>query len=133
MAKAADRNTLTYAYAAHPYSNATGDVPVNSLESSVSKCESPSTTTTIGFLTRDPIGIEGSAWDLYEFVRGRSLGYLDPFGALQVYGGTLTQLDPDRNRRSPLLRSNSFPGRMEELVFRGRKSVRNVQRSLFVS
>lgn len=37
MAKAADRNTLTYAYAAHPYSNATVDVPVISLSSSVSR------------------------------------------------------------------------------------------------
>ena len=35
MAKAADRNTLTYEYAAHPYSNATGDVPVISLNLSV--------------------------------------------------------------------------------------------------
>ncbi|MCY2980975.1 MAG: hypothetical protein NTU79_20110 [Planctomycetota bacterium] len=38
MAKAADRNTLTFAYAAHPYSNATGDVPVISLNSSVAGC-----------------------------------------------------------------------------------------------
>ena len=33
MAKAADRNTVTYTYAAHPYSNATGDVPVVDLKS----------------------------------------------------------------------------------------------------
>jgi hypothetical protein len=80
MAKAADRNAFTYAYAAHPYSNATLDVSVISLNSGVSKCESPSTTTTIGFLTRNPIGFEGSEWGLYELFDGRVLKSFDPSG-----------------------------------------------------
>ncbi len=52
----AERNITTNTYAAYPNSNAIVDVPVISLNSSVSECESPSTTTSIGFLTRDPIG-----------------------------------------------------------------------------
>ena len=44
--------------------------------------------------TRDPIGFEGSAWDLYEFVRARSLGYLDPSGTRQVSGGTPNPVGP---------------------------------------
>lgn len=46
------------------------------------------------FLTRDPIGYPGSEWDMYEFVRGRSLGYLDPSGMLQVSGGTPNPVGP---------------------------------------
>jgi len=80
MAKAVDRNTLTYAYAAHPYSNATVDVPVISLKSSVSKCESPSTTTTIGFLTRDPIAYTAGSNNIYECVASGPLRAIDPSG-----------------------------------------------------
>ncbi len=80
MAKAVDRNTLTFADAAHPCSNATGEVPVNSLKSSVSKCESPSTTTTIGFLTRNPIGYSTDDQLLYSYCSGKSLKRLDPTG-----------------------------------------------------
>jgi len=39
-----------------------------------------STTTTIGLLSRDPIGYEGSQWNLYEYVGGNPLIGLDPSG-----------------------------------------------------
>jgi RHS repeat-associated protein len=32
------------------------------------------------FLTRDPIGFDGSEWDLYEFLDGKVLVFSDPFG-----------------------------------------------------
>lgn len=32
------------------------------------------------FIGRDPIGYKGSKWNLYEYVKGRSTKYLDPFG-----------------------------------------------------
>ena len=57
------------------------------------------------FLSRDPIGFEGNAWDLYEFVRGRSLGYLDPSGTLQVSGGTSNPVGP----RTPVSRPRLHP------------------------
>ena len=41
-----------------------------------------STTTTPGFLTRDPIGYEGGI-DLYRFVNGNPLHYLDPDGLVE--------------------------------------------------
>ena len=34
--------------------------------------------------TRDPIGFKGSEWNLYEYVRGRSLNYIDPSGLVSV-------------------------------------------------
>jgi len=40
----------------------------------------PSTTTTIGFFTRDPIGFRGSPFDLYEFLESSSLQNVDPMG-----------------------------------------------------
>ncbi len=46
----------------------------------VAATTSPSTTTSIGFLTRDPIGYEGSEWSLYELVRSMPLIALDPSG-----------------------------------------------------
>jgi len=41
---------------------------------------SPFTTTTIGFLSRDPIWYKGSKWNLYRYVSGRVLIAADPFG-----------------------------------------------------
>ncbi|MFN7890756.1 MAG: RHS repeat domain-containing protein [Pirellula sp.] len=36
------------------------------------------------FLNRDPIGFEGSPWDLYEYVHGQSLFAVDPSGLSRV-------------------------------------------------
>ena len=80
MVKTAERNNSTYAYATHTYSGAIVDVPVFSQNSSISSCEPPSTTATIGSFTRDPIGFEGSDWNLYEYVSGKPLHVVDPFG-----------------------------------------------------
>lgn len=41
------------------------------------------------FLGRDPIGYVGSPWNLYEYVNGRPLIFVDPNGQLvQIVGGT---------------------------------------------
>ena len=40
------------------------------------------------FLTRDPIGYEGSEWSLYEFVKSRPLILLDPMGLVGSKGNT---------------------------------------------
>ena len=88
MVKTAERNNLTYAYATHTYSGAIVDVPVFSRNSSISSCEPPSTTATIGFLTRDPISYEGSDWNLYEYCHSRSLNGFDPFGEDDSSGGS---------------------------------------------
>ena len=84
MSKTADRNTLTYAYAAHPYSNATVDVAVISLHSSISKCESTSTTTSTESFTRDPAGYSDTV-NLYQFVRARTPSSRDPLGLIGVH------------------------------------------------
>jgi RHS repeat-associated protein len=50
------------------------------------------------FLGRDPIGFEGSEWDLYEFVDGKVLDSLDPMGEwafpVVTCGGCLSCLGP---------------------------------------
>jgi len=43
-----------------------------------------SATTTIGFLTRDPIKYRGSKWNLYELFDGRALNGRDPSGLKTV-------------------------------------------------
>ena len=88
----AERNTTTNTYAAHPHSNATVDVPLDSWVSSNLNYQSPSTTTTPGFLTRDPIVLPSSQGFLpvfamtlgnqYQYVYSRSLIYMDPSGLL---------------------------------------------------
>ena len=42
------------------------------------------------FLGRDPIGYEGSEWDLYEFLESNSFGNLDPFGKSCLCGEEIT-------------------------------------------
>jgi hypothetical protein len=46
----------------------------------VASVASPSTTMSIGFLSRDPIGFDGSPFNLYEFCQGFVLGSVDPSG-----------------------------------------------------
>jgi hypothetical protein len=65
----------------------------------VAATSSPSTTTTIGFLTRDPIGYLGGSLDLYGFVRGRTLHSVDPSG--------LSDLIPNLQSCSDFLRDIS--------------------------
>ena len=40
------------------------------------------TTTAIGFCSRDPIGFEGSEWNLYEYVESNPLNSTDPTGLM---------------------------------------------------
>ena len=84
MVETAERYTSAYAYASHTYSGAIVDVPVFSWTSSISSCEPPSTTATIGLLTRDPIGYEGSPYGLYEFLRSSATDLTDPTGLATV-------------------------------------------------
>ena len=51
---------------------------------------SPSTTATIWFLTRDPIGFRGSEWDLYELLASAPQTRVDSLG----YRSTLVGDDP---------------------------------------
>ena len=44
----------------------------------------PFTTTTIGLFTRDPIGYQGSEWDLYEFCNSVPLHSSDPDGQVAI-------------------------------------------------
>jgi hypothetical protein len=61
----AERNTPTSSYDAQTYSGSTVDVPVFSETSGIANLNPPSTTTSIGFLTRDPIGYH-DGWNLYQ-------------------------------------------------------------------
>ena len=45
-----------------------------------------STTTTPGFLTRDPIGYEGSEWNLYQYLNSSPLYKMDPSGLKWTWG-----------------------------------------------
>jgi len=44
------------------------------------KDQDTTTTTTIGFFSRDPIGFEGSPYNLFEYVEGNPLRFTDPYG-----------------------------------------------------
>lgn len=48
------------------------------------------TTKPIGFCSRDPIGYEGSEWNLYEYVSSNPLNLVDPFGELEAVTTTTT-------------------------------------------
>ena len=80
MVQTMERIDPTYAYDAPTYSVAI--VSISSLSSIFSEVgePQPSTTTTIGSFTRDPIGYEGSPYDLYEFLSSRALIRTDPEG-----------------------------------------------------
>ena len=76
-------NKTSYAYDAATHSSAITDLPIISLFNIESDTEPPSTTTSIGFLTRDPIGYADEE-NLYQFVKGNSLNALDPSGLLTI-------------------------------------------------
>jgi len=82
MVRTAKRIDSTDAYDTSTYSIAIIEVPNLSLVSVDIGDPQPSTTTTIGFFTRDPIGFDGSEWGLYEFSNSRSLTMVDPSGTV---------------------------------------------------
>ena len=93
MVSTTERNTSTYTYATQTYSGLIVDVPVFSWPSSILRCEPPSTTTTLGFLTRDPIGYRGSEWDLYEYCDSSPHGKTDPTGTDSYWIGGSNPFD----------------------------------------
>ncbi len=79
MVTTADRSTWTYVYATRTYSGTIVNAPIFSWTSVNSSCDPPSTTKTVGFLTRDPIGY----WDgaiLYGFLVKYLFRGVDPDG-----------------------------------------------------
>ncbi len=52
-------------------------------KSALALTKTTSTTTPIESFTRDPIGFEGSEWNLYELFAGAPFSYVDPYG-LQI-------------------------------------------------
>ena len=78
--KTVTRNDPTYAYDTPTYSSAIVDIPILRQGFAEVGNTQPSTTTTIGFLTRDPIGYRGSPWNLYEYVGGHPIVLMDPLG-----------------------------------------------------
>lgn len=86
MVSTTERNTSTYTYAKQTYSGLIVDVPVFSWPSSILRCEPPSTTTTLAFLTRDPIGyVDGR--NIFQYVGAKVLGFVDPLGLEGSLGG----------------------------------------------
>ena len=80
--KAFESGTLSnqaYVYDYETWSKTIVDVPVVSLCCDESNLGPTSTTTTIGFLTRDPIGFEGGL-DLYSYTANQPLRFSDPSG-----------------------------------------------------
>ena len=73
-------NESIYAYDDATCSCAIIDVPIISLHYDESHPGPTFTTTPLGFLTRDPIGYEGSEWDLYESLGSNALVAMDPDG-----------------------------------------------------
>ena len=80
MESAIERIDATYTYHAPTYSIAIVSMSSLSVVFSEIGEPQPSTTTTIGFFTRDPIGYKGRSLSLYQYVRSRSTRYLDPEG-----------------------------------------------------
>lgn len=60
------------------------DEPIILLTDVESDFDPKSTTASIGFFTRDPIGFEGSEWNLYEFCDGSPLDHTDAHGMQAV-------------------------------------------------
>ena len=88
MVRTAKRIDSTDACDTSTYSIAIIEVPNLSLVSVDIGNRQPSTTTLIGLFTRDPIGFEGSEWDLYEYCSGRSTNAVDPRGLIMLDPGT---------------------------------------------
>ena len=77
------------------------------------------------FLGRDPIGFEGSQWDLYEIMDGDSLGGLDPLGMFNwwYWGGCIK----NRSSQPVITSSTEVPGYppkdwIDEVWFPGQSS-----------
>ena len=79
-----ERIDATYAYDTPTHSVAIAPVSILSVINSEVGDPQPFTTTTIGSFTRDPIGFDGSEWDLYQFVKSRATVGLDPSGLVDV-------------------------------------------------
>ena len=86
MVRTAKRIDSTDACDTSTYSIAIIEVPNLSLVSVDIGNRQPSTTTTIGFFTRDPIGFHGGAIEIYEYCHGIPSKYVDPSGK-QIYPG----------------------------------------------
>jgi len=78
-----ERIDPTYAYDTSTYSIAIIEVPNLSLVSVDIGDTQPSTTTTIGFFTRDPIGFESDV-NWYRFVRNQPTIWADPLGLDEI-------------------------------------------------
>jgi len=83
MVEPAKRIDATYAYDASTYSSVILDVPNLSLVLAEVSNTQPSTTTTIGFLTRDLIEFDGG-FNLYRYVHCSPLVLFDPMGNLAI-------------------------------------------------
>lgn len=79
MVTTADRSTWTYVYATRTYSGTIVNAPIFSWTSVNSSCDPPSTTKTVGFLTRDPMGFVGGG-NLFEFIGSHAFDGVDPSG-----------------------------------------------------
>ena len=84
MGQTLNRIAPTYAYDASTSASSIVDVPDQWQGFAEFSNSQPSTTTTIGFFTRDPIGYEGSDWNLYEYCGTMPLHMNDPSG--NIYG-----------------------------------------------
>ena len=98
MTNALERNESIFAYDAARQKSAIVDIPMISFCYVESDLASPSTTATIGMLTRDPIGFmgsewnlsrdpigfEGSKWLLYRYADGNPLIKFDPSGEVTI-------------------------------------------------
>ena len=80
MGQTLNRIAPTYAYDASTSASSIVDVPDQWQGFAEFSNSQPSTTTTIGFFTRDPIGFYGSKWDLYAYTDSRPLVFVDPSG-----------------------------------------------------
>ena len=77
-----ERIDATYAYDTPTHSVAIAPLSILSVINSEVGNTQPSTTTTIGFFTRDPIEYEGSEWNVYESLESRPLDSIDWNGML---------------------------------------------------
>ena len=84
MESAIERIDATYTDDTPTYSIAIVSMSSSSVVFSEIDEPQPSTTTTIGFFTRDPIGYEGSQWGLYELLNGQVIDSNDPLGLASI-------------------------------------------------
>ena len=87
MTEAFERSESIYAYDDVTTSGAIVDTSAISLHYVESKIEFPSTTISVGFLTRDPIGYAAGDANVYRFAFGNAPIGLDPLGLEQPWHG----------------------------------------------